>query len=149
MELYALQKNTAALFHSVLKTWQAVKGMFSCVPLTYVAGSSADIARSDNVPRPCLHANGCPRKMYGRGYVLHVFCVFRFREAQREFETAAGLLDVLDWRRMASLEHARAAERKFNYHQSQEARHAVQYCQPDTVMFTVIGCDYGETRRQK
>ena len=50
------------------------------------------------------------------------FCRDRFREARQAFESATGLFRVNDPRRRVSVEHARAAERKSNYHQSQEVK---------------------------
>lgn len=46
----------------------------------------------------------------------------RYREAQHEFETAAEMMDAQDLRRTISFQHARAAERKSNYYQSQEVK---------------------------
>lgn len=130
VELYALQKRDAALFSVVLITCYTTKGTFGCVSLANLTRSPADVAHNDNMPKSSLVRRLLPGKLYGRGCCI--FCVFRFRDAQQEFETTAGLLDVLDWRRRASLEHARVAERKFNYHQSQEV--------------TVHSCGCGRTR---
>lgn len=44
----------------------------------------------------------------------------KFREGRQEFDAASNLMDGRDPRRRACVEHAKAAERKSNYNQSQE-----------------------------
>lgn len=45
---------------------------------------------------------------------------FRFQEARQVFDAATERMGIEDPRRKASIEHSKAAERKSNYHQSQE-----------------------------
>lgn len=73
--------------------------------------------------------------------LLSGFPTSRFREAKQAFDAATERMDKLDPRRKCSVELSKAAERKSNYHQSQEVRGHGRSTHRRTRLHTkLIGC---------